>query len=67
MMPKFLAALKARGYKVVHVEAGPGSGPVEAAPPGWRNETARSVEAIKWKAGKPPAKAEFEVKPAPLE
>jgi peptidoglycan/xylan/chitin deacetylase (PgdA/CDA1 family) len=67
MMPKFLAALKARGYKVVHVEAGPGSGPVEAAPPGWRNETARSVEAIKWKAGKPPAKAEFELKPAPLE
>ena len=67
MMPRFLLALKARGYRVVQVEAAPGKGPLEAAPPGWRNETARSVEAIKGKAGTPPLKSSFEVKPAPLE
>jgi peptidoglycan/xylan/chitin deacetylase (PgdA/CDA1 family) len=67
MMPRFLAGLKARGYKVVQVEAAPGTGPLESAPLGWRNETARSVEAIGWKAGTPPAKSSFEVKPAPLE
>ncbi len=67
MMPRFLAELKARGYRVVQVEAASGKGPLEAAPPGWRNETARSVEAIRTKATTPPLPSRFEVKPAPLE
>ena len=67
MMPRFLAELKTRGYHVVQVQATAGSGPLEPAPPGWRNETARSVEAIKGKAGSPPLKSSFEVKRPPLE
>ena len=67
MMPKFLRELKARGYRVVHIEAGPGRGPVEEAPVGWRSETARSVGALKPRAETAPGKSSFEVKPAPLE
>ena len=67
MMPRFLAELKTRGYRVVQIEAAPGTGPLEPAPPGWRNETARSVEAIRSKAGTAPLKSSFVVKPAPLE
>ena len=68
MMPRFLNELKARGYRVVHIEAGPGRGPVEEAPVGWRSETARSVGAIKPRAEAGPAgKGAFEVKAAPVE
>jgi peptidoglycan/xylan/chitin deacetylase (PgdA/CDA1 family) len=47
MLPRFLSELKARGYRVVQIEAGPGHGPTEQAPPGWRLETARPVAAPK--------------------
>jgi len=67
MLPRFLAELKARGYRVVQIEAGPGRGVTEEAPVGWRSETARSVGAIKPRAETPPGRASFEVKPAPLE
>lgn len=36
MLPDFLAGLGARGRRVVHLVPGPGQGPVEAAPAGWR-------------------------------
>jgi peptidoglycan-N-acetylglucosamine deacetylase len=40
MLPKFLRALKAKGYKVVHIEPGPGPVPeLAAAPAGWHSET----------------------------
>lgn len=58
MMPRFLAELKARGYRVVQVRAAPGFGPLEAARPGWRAKTAGSL------AAPPPTNASL--KPAPL-
>jgi peptidoglycan/xylan/chitin deacetylase (PgdA/CDA1 family) len=53
MLPRFLAELKARGYRVVQIEAGPGRGPVEEAPANWRPETAHSVAALKTVAMRP--------------
>jgi peptidoglycan/xylan/chitin deacetylase (PgdA/CDA1 family) len=47
MLPRFLAELKSRGYRVVAVEPGPGHGPVEPAPAGWRSETRRTADSIK--------------------
>ena len=47
MMPAFLAELKKRGYRVVHVVAGPGTGPTVPAPAGWVSETGRVTGAIK--------------------
>ena len=67
MLPRFLSELKARGYRVVHLAAGPGRGPTEEAPVGWRSETARSVGAVKPRAETAPGKSSFEVKPAPAE
>jgi peptidoglycan/xylan/chitin deacetylase (PgdA/CDA1 family) len=67
MLPRFLAELKTRGYRVVAIEPGPGRGPTEEAPAGWRSETARSIGALKPKQEKPPSQSRFEVKPAPLE
>ena len=43
MLPAFLRALKARGYRVVHIVPGYGSAPVEAAPSGWSSETERTL------------------------
>ena len=43
MLPAFLRALKARGYKVVHLVPGGGTTPVRAAPAGWSSETARTL------------------------
>jgi peptidoglycan/xylan/chitin deacetylase (PgdA/CDA1 family) len=69
MLPRFLEALKARGYRVVAIEPGPGHGPVEAAPKGWRSETRRTTESIQGRAQKTTtsAGASFVVKPAPQE
>lgn len=39
MMPDFLKALKARGYRVVHIVPGPGPTPIEEAKPGWTSAT----------------------------
>jgi peptidoglycan-N-acetylglucosamine deacetylase len=36
MLPDFLHALKARGYKIVHIVAGPGPGESSPAPEGWK-------------------------------
>ncbi len=38
MMPDFLRALKAHGYRVVHIVAGQGRGETSPAPKGWRAE-----------------------------
>ncbi|THD45473.1 MAG: polysaccharide deacetylase family protein [Bradyrhizobium sp.] len=47
MMPGFLAELKKRGYRVVHVVAGAGTGPTVPAPAGWVSETGRVTGALK--------------------
>lgn len=39
MLPEFLKELKARGYRVVHMAAGPGTGPTVPAPKGWVSVT----------------------------
>ncbi|MBY6242497.1 polysaccharide deacetylase family protein [Methylosinus sp. Sm6] len=39
MMPEFLKALKARGFKLVHLVPGPGPTPIENAKPGWTSNT----------------------------
>ncbi len=69
MLPKFLIWLKARGYRVVEIEAGPGHGPVEKAPPGWRSETGRTIDSIRPRWVKAAARrgVRFKVKPAPQE
>jgi len=69
MMPRFLAELKARGYRVVHIEAGPGHGPTADAPAGWVSETERTISSVKPRLEKAAAKARgpIEVKPAPQE
>jgi peptidoglycan/xylan/chitin deacetylase (PgdA/CDA1 family) len=70
MLPRFLAELKARGFHVVHIEPGPGRGPTEEAPAGWRSETERTLGALKPRldgAAAARAKGPIEVKPAPLE
>jgi len=36
MLPDFLRALKVRGYKIVHIVAGPGPGETSPAPMGWK-------------------------------
>ncbi|MDE3176521.1 MAG: polysaccharide deacetylase family protein [Pseudomonadota bacterium] len=70
MLPRFLVELKQRGYHVVHIEAGPGHGPTEPAPAGWRSETERTLSAIKPRLEHAAAAAaaknvSFPVKPAP--
>src|SRR5208282_2640242 len=47
MVPMLLSELKAKGYKVVHMVAGPGNGPTVPAPPGWFSETERVIGALK--------------------
>jgi peptidoglycan/xylan/chitin deacetylase (PgdA/CDA1 family) len=70
MLPTFLRELKKRGYRVVQVVAGPGSGPTVDAPPGWISETERTVGALRPRfdgaAPKAPA-GPIPVKPAPSE
>lgn len=70
MLPAFLRELKTRGYRVVHVVAGPGNGPTVDAPAGWVSETERTVGALKPRfdgsAPRPPA-GPIPVKPAPSE
>jgi hypothetical protein len=69
MMPMFLRELKKRGYHIVHMVPGPGTGPTVAAPPGWTSETERVTGALKPrfdKAAVTPA-GPIPVKPAPTE
>jgi len=72
MVPTLLRELKRRGYRVVHMVPGAGTGPTESAPKGWFSETERVVGALKPRLEKAagPAKANPEpipVKPAPTE
>jgi hypothetical protein len=69
MMPAFLAELKKRGYRVVHVVAGPGTGPTVPAPAGWVSETGRVTGALKPRFDKTaaPRPGPFAVEPAPVE
>ena len=70
MMPAFLAELKKRGYRVVHLVAGPGNGPTVPAPAGWVSETGRVTGALKPRLDGNSPKAPpgpFTVEPAPEE
>jgi len=69
MMPKFLAELKARGYHVVHIVAGPDKGDTVPAPAGWVSETGRTINAIKPRLEGAPKAGDgpIVVKPAPTE
>jgi peptidoglycan-N-acetylglucosamine deacetylase len=68
MVPMLLRELKAKGYRVVHMVAGPGTGPTAPAPKGWSSETERVIGALKPRLEKSAAKAgdgPIHVKPAP--
>ncbi len=70
MMPMLLRELKAKGYKIVHMVAGPGKGPTVPAPPGWTSETERVIGALKprlEKSARRLAHGPIPVKPAPTE
>lgn len=70
MMPVFLNELKRRGYRVIHVVAGRGTGPTFPAPAGWVSETGRVTGALKPRLdqGFPSRPAgPFPVGPAPAE
>ena len=72
MLPRFLVELKRRGYHIVQIEAGPGHGPTEPAPAGWRSETERTLNVLKPRFEHEAAtaahkSAAFAVKPAPQE
>jgi peptidoglycan-N-acetylglucosamine deacetylase len=70
MVPMLLRELKAKGYRVVHMVAGPGTGPTVPAPKGWFSETERVIGALKPRFEKSAAKigdGPIPVKPAPRE
>ena len=70
MVPMLLGELKAKGYRIVHMVAGPGNGPTVPAPAGWRSETERIIGALKPRLEKSAAKlvsGPIPVKPAPTE
>jgi peptidoglycan/xylan/chitin deacetylase (PgdA/CDA1 family) len=46
MMPAFLRELKARGYRIVHIEPGAGRPATVEAGPGWRSETDRLISGL---------------------
>jgi peptidoglycan/xylan/chitin deacetylase (PgdA/CDA1 family) len=46
MMPAFLAALKAGGFKIVHIVPGPGKAETRPAPDGWTSETERIIAEV---------------------
>jgi peptidoglycan/xylan/chitin deacetylase (PgdA/CDA1 family) len=70
MVPMLLKELKAKGYRVVHMVAGPGAGPTVPAPPGWTSETERVVGALKPRLEKSAARmahGPIRAKPAPAQ
>ena len=70
MVPMLLRELKAKGYRIVHIVAGPGNGPTVPAPPGWTSETERVIGALRPRLDKSAIKAAggpIRVKPAPTE
>ena len=70
MVPMLLRELKAKGYRIVHVVAGPGTGPTVPAPKGWSSETERVIGALRprfEKSAATPGDGPIPVKPAPTE
>ena len=70
MVPMLLRALKAKGYRIVHMVPGPGRGPTVPAPPGWSSETERVIGALKPRLERSGGKVmdgPIPVKPAPVE
>ena len=71
MVPMLLKELKAKGYRIVHMVAGPGNGPTASAPEGWTSETERVIGALKPRLEKSAAPklahGPIPVKPAPAE
>jgi peptidoglycan/xylan/chitin deacetylase (PgdA/CDA1 family) len=70
MVPTLLKELKAKGYRIVHMVAGPGNGPTAPAPKGWVSETERVIDALKPRLVKAAPKVvvgPIPVKPAPTE
>src|SRR6516164_4984840 len=57
MVPMLLSELKAKGYRIVHMVPGPGTGPTVPAPKGWSSETERVIGAVKPRLEKAAAKA----------
>jgi len=47
MVPMLLRELKAKGYRIVHVVPGPGTGPTAPAPKGWSSETEKVIGALR--------------------
>ena len=66
MLPRFLAALKAEGFHVVHVVPGPAAPPTRAAPAGWTSETEETLAHL-WPKGRPLAQAAPRIRPKPEE
>jgi peptidoglycan-N-acetylglucosamine deacetylase len=70
MVPMLLRELKAKGYRIVHMVPGPGTGPTSPAPRGWSSETERVIDALRPRFEKSAAKVgdgPIPVKPAPRE
>jgi peptidoglycan-N-acetylglucosamine deacetylase len=69
MVPMLLSELKAKGYRIVHMVAGPDNGPTVPAPPGWVSETERVIGALKPRLEKAArfGHGPFPVKAAPVE
>ena len=70
MLPMLLRELKAKGYRVVHMVPGPGTGPTAPAPKGWSSETGRVTGSLRPRfeqSAAKPGDAPIEVKPAPQE
>jgi peptidoglycan/xylan/chitin deacetylase (PgdA/CDA1 family) len=70
MVPMLLGELKAKGYRIVHMVPGPGTGPTVPAPKGWFSETERVIGALRPRFEKSAAGAgdgPIPVKPAPPE
>jgi peptidoglycan/xylan/chitin deacetylase (PgdA/CDA1 family) len=68
MVPMLLRELKAKGYHVVHVVPGLGTGPTAPAPKGWVSETERVIGALRARPEKAAIRTgRSPVKPAPSE
>jgi peptidoglycan/xylan/chitin deacetylase (PgdA/CDA1 family) len=70
MIPMLLRDLKAKGYRIVHMAPGPGTGPTAPAPKGWSSETEKVIGALRPRLEKPaatPGDQPIPVKPAPSE
>jgi len=70
MVPMLLTEFKAKGYRIVHMVPGPGTGPTAPAPKGWFSETERVTGALRprfEKSAATPGDGPIPVKPAPQE